>query len=182
MTLILETERLLLREIDVEKDIEPWVDMMSDEDTVRYIGGKTLNHASAWRQMAMFIGHQKLRGYVFWTVIEKQSGDFVGRVGPWFPEGWPEPEVGWTIHRDYTRRGYGQEAGQACVDYCFNRLGWTRVIHVIAEENIASIKTAEAIGSYYMYDVEDLPPFGEVKCLAYGQTREDWAARKAARA
>ena len=178
MTKIIETPRLILRQIDIEKDLDAWVDMMSDEETVRYIGGQTLDRASAWRQMAMFLGHQQMRGYVFWSVIEKQSGNFVGRVGPWAPEGWPEPEVGWTIHRDYTRRGYAKEAGAACVDYCFTVLGWKRVIHVIAEENIGSIKTAEAIGSKYLYPIANLPPFGDVKCLAYGQTKDDLAARR----
>jgi len=170
--IILETPRLILREVDIEKDIEAWHDMMTDQDTVRFIGGDTLDRAGSWRQMAMLIGHQKIRGYGFWSVIEKSSGNFIGRVGPWFPEGWPEPEVGWTIHRNYTRKGYAKEAGAACVDYVFNTLGWDRIIHVIAEDNIGSIKTAEAIGSKFMYNLEKLPPFGDVKCLAYGQKRQ----------
>lgn len=169
--IILQTDRLILREIDIEKDLDAWTDMMSDEDTVRFIGGQTLDRAGSWRQMATLIGHQHVRGYGFWAVEEKSTGEFIGRVGPWFPEGWPEPEIGWTIHRKHTRKGYAKEAGAACVDYVFNRLGWNRVIHVIAEDNIGSIKTAEAIGSYYMYDVDTLPPFGNVKCLAYGQEK-----------
>lgn len=170
--IILETPRLILREVDIEKDIEAWHDMMTDQDTVRFIGGDTLDRAGSWRQMAMLIGHQKIRGYGFWSVIAKSSGNFIGRVGPWFPEGWPEPEVGWTIHRNYTRKGYAKEAGAACVDYVFNTLGWDRIIHVIAEDNIGSIKTAEAIGSTFMYNLKKLPPFGDVKCLAYGQKRQ----------
>lgn len=169
--IILETPRLILREIDIDADLEAWTDMMSDEDTVRYIGGQTMDRAASWRQMAMCIGHQKLRGYGFWSVIEKSSGEFIGRVGAWGPEGWPEPEVGWTIHRNHTRKGYAKEAGAACVEYCFNTLGWNRVIHVIAEGNIGSIKTAEAIGSRLMYKIDKLPPFGDVTCWAYGQEK-----------
>lgn len=172
MTPILETPRLILREINIEKDIDMWHDMMSDAETVRHIGGQVLDRAGAWRQMATLIGHQKIRGYGFWSVIEKSSGKFIGRVGPWFPEGWPEPEVGWTIHRDYTRRGYAKEAGAACVDYVFNTLGWERIIHVIAEDNLGSIKTAEAIGSKRLYAIDKLPPFGDVKCWAYGQEKK----------
>ncbi len=174
---IIETERLILREVDIECDLEPWVDMMSDEETVRFIGGQTMDHAASWRQMAMVIGHQVVRGYSFWSTIEKATGDFVGRVGLWSPVGWPEPEIGWTIHRNYTRRGFAKEAGAACVDYAFETLGWDRCIHVIGEENIGSIKTAEAIGSKRLYKVDKLPPFGDVKCWAYGQTREEWESR-----
>jgi len=169
MEQILETDRLILREIDPVADLGPWHDMMTDEETVRFIGGQTMGREETWRQMATVIGHQKIRGYGFWSVIEKSSGDWIGRVGPWFPEGWPEAEVGWTIHRDHTRRGYAKEAGLACVKYCFETLGCDRVIHVIEEENIGSIKTAEAIGSKRMYKIEKLPPFGDVNCWAYGQ-------------
>ncbi len=175
---ILETERLILREVDIERDLDAWVDMMSDEDTVRFIGGQTMGRAASWRQMAMLIGHQAVRGYSFWSTIEKSSGDFIGRVGLWSPEGWPEPEIGWTIHRNYTRRGYAKEAGAACIDYAFETLEWQRTIHVIGEENIASIKTAEALGSKRLYKIDKLPPFGDVQCWAYGQTREEWKKRR----
>ena len=63
--IILETSRLVLRETDIEKDLDIYADMMNDEDTVRYIGGKTLDRAGAWRQMATLIGHQAIRGYSF---------------------------------------------------------------------------------------------------------------------
>lgn len=170
--IILETDRLILREIDIEADIDMWHDMMSDEQTVRFIGGKTLDRAGTWRQMATVIGHQKVRGYGFWSVVEKASGRFVGRIGPWYPEGWPEPEVGWTLHRDYTGKGYAQEAGAACVDYVLNTLGWERIIHVIDKDNLASIKTAEAIGSRKMYKIDHVPPLGDVDCWAYGQEKQ----------
>jgi len=49
---ILETDRLILREVDIDRDLDAWVDMMSDEDTVRFIGGQTMDHAASWRQMA----------------------------------------------------------------------------------------------------------------------------------
>ena len=83
--IILETPRLILREIDIEADLDMWVDMMSDEATVKYIGGEILDRAGSWRQIASMMGHQQVRRYGFWAVIEKATGDFVGRVGPWNP-------------------------------------------------------------------------------------------------
>jgi len=171
MTVVMETERLILRHIDIEKDIDAWTEMMSDEETVRFIGGQVMDRAASWRQMSLMIGHQAVLGYGFYSVIEKASGKFVGRIGHWGPEGWPEPEIGWAVHPAHTRKGIAKEAGAACLDYAFNTLGWDRAIHVIATENIASIKTAEAIGSEKMYHIDNLPPFGEVDCWAYGQIR-----------
>ncbi len=171
MKTIIETERLILREIDMVADLGPWTEMMSDENTVRHIGGQTMDRAGSWRQMALMVGHQQIHGYSFYSVIEKASGEWVGRIGHWAPEGWPEPEIGWAVHPAHTRKGFAKEAGAACIEYAFDVLGWTRVIHVIAEDNIASIKTAESIGSLRLYHIDNLPPFGEVNCWAYGQAR-----------
>ena len=173
MTIIFETDRLILREIDVKADLDRWCEMMADADTVRYIGGKTLGRAECWRQMATIIGHQEIRGYGFWSVVEKSSGQFIGRVGPWFPEGWPEPEIGWTIMKDASRKGYAKEAGAACIHYAFNTLGWDRCIHVIDKDNIGSIKTAEALGSKRMYKIDSLGGgvLDATNCWAYGQVK-----------
>ena len=171
MKLILETQRLIVRHVDVGRDIDAWQDMMSDPVTVRYIGGEVLDRAKSWRQIALVMGHRQIRGYSFMSVIEKSTGNFIGRVGPWYPENWPGPEIGWTIHRDHTRKGYAKEAAVACVDYAFNTLGWDKVIHVIAEDNLASIKTAEAIGSKRLYKLDGIPGVTTLQCWVYGQDR-----------
>jgi len=171
MTIRMETERLILRDIDPEADFEAWADCFSDADTMRFIGGDAQCRAAAWRTMATMIGHQQIHGYSFYSVIEKSSGNWIGRVGHWFPDGWPEPEIGWVTHRDHCRKGFAKEAAAACIDYAFEELGWDKVIHVIAEENIGSIKTAEAIGSKRLYHVPNLPPYGDVNCWAYGQDK-----------
>ena len=43
------------------------------------------------------IGSWHATGFAMFSVIEKSSGRWVGRLGPWMPEGWPGPEVGWAI-------------------------------------------------------------------------------------
>ena len=179
MTPIIETPRLILRHLDPAADLDRWADMMSDADTVRYIGGKTMNRQESWRQMALVIGHTRIRGYGFMSVIEKATGQWVGRIGSWYPEGWEQPEVGWTLHRDSTGKGYAKEAGRACVDYAFETLGRDEVVHVIAHGNIGSIKTAEAVGSCYLREARDNPLFGGIKCHLYGQSRAEWAAARA---
>ena len=134
MTTFIETERLILRTIDPDKDFEAWADCFSDKETMRFIGGGDgQSRAQAWRFMATAMGHESIRGYTFLSVIEKSTSEWVGRVGPWNPEGWPEPEIGWTIHRDHWRKGYAKEAGAACIDLAFNELGWDRVVHFRCE-------------------------------------------------
>lgn len=166
---VLETERLILRPIDAAKDFEPWARAMADENTVRYLGTKPMSRANAWRNMAMVMGHWTIRGYGFFSLESKATGEWVGRVGPWFPEGWPEPEIGWTISPDHLRQGYAIEAARASLDYVFNTLGWEQVIHVILPGNAASIAVAEKLGFVLLREQQGLPGIIDDTVLVYGQ-------------
>ncbi|MFK8052444.1 MAG: GNAT family N-acetyltransferase [Woeseiaceae bacterium] len=166
----IETERLILRPIDPERDLDAWAAAMSDEETVRYIGGQTMDRAQAWRNMAMVMGHWDIRGYGFFSVEEKSTGDWIGRVGPWYPEGWPEPEIGWTIARSHWGRGYASEAARASLAFARDELGWTQVIHAILEGNHGSAAVAEKIGSTKLREQTGLGGVTDSLVWIYGQT------------
>jgi RimJ/RimL family protein N-acetyltransferase len=166
---IIETERLILRPVDPQRDFEPWAKSMADPDTVRYLGTQPMQRPEAWRSMAMVMGHWAIRGYGFFSVEHRETGDWVGRVGPWCPEGWPGREVGWTISPDHLRRGYAFEAAQASLDYVFNTLNWPQVIHVILPGNRPSIALAEKLGSSLVRTQQGVPCVTDEEVLIYGQ-------------
>jgi len=163
MKTIIETERLILREIDPEHDFEGWAEVCADAHTMRYIGGDVLSRPMAWRNMAAVMGHWQIRGYGFFSLIEKATGKWVGRAGPWNPEGWPQPA--------HTRKGYGAEAGRASIDYAFNQLGWDKVAHAIADGNIASMALAEKLGSKRLREIDGIPGVFEGLAYIYGQDK-----------
>lgn len=165
----IETDRLILRTIDPDRDFDGWAGTMADEETVRFIGGKVLDRAMAWRNMAVVIGHWQIRGYGFFSVEEKSTGQWVGRVGPWYPDGWPEPEIGWTIAREHWGKGYASEAGLACVQYARDTLGWTQVIHAIIEGNHGSAAVAKKIGSTFIREQQGLGGVTDETVWIYGQ-------------
>jgi RimJ/RimL family protein N-acetyltransferase len=167
--MIIETERLLLRPVDPDRDFEPWAKAMADAETVRYLGVEPMSRADAWRSMAMALGHWEIRGFGFFSVEHRQTGAWVGRVGPWYPEGWPGREVGWTISPDHLRRGYATEAARASIDFVFHTLGWRRVIHVIMEGNEASVAVAEKIGSRLIREQDGIPGVTDKRVFIYGQ-------------
>ena len=168
---VLETERLWLCRVNPERDFERFAETLADAENVRYIGGKVMSPPQAWRAMAMLMGHWEIRGYGFFSCIEKSSGEHIGRVGPWNPQGWPEPEVGWTLHPEFHGKGYASEAGRASIDYVFRELGWPKVIHVIEHGNTNSVAVAERLGSRHLYDVDGLPGVTDAACWIYGQDR-----------
>ena len=168
--MMIETARLILREVDPERDFEGWAKAMADETTVRYLGMAPMDRAQAWRSMAVVIGHWSIRGYGFFSLEHKETGQWVGRVGPWHPEGWPAPEIGWAISPDYLRQGFASEAALASLDYVSEQLGWTSVIHAILEGNEGSIAVAEKIGSRLIRTQQGLAGITEQRVVIYGQS------------
>jgi RimJ/RimL family protein N-acetyltransferase len=141
---MIETERLVLRMFR-ESDTDAYAEMVADPEVMQFLG-KPMSRQEAWRNMAMVLGHWHLRGFGFWAVEEKESGEMVGRVGCWQPEGWPGLEVGWALRRGFWGRGYATEAARASANYAFDELGQARVLSLIAPENVNSIRVAERLG------------------------------------
>jgi RimJ/RimL family protein N-acetyltransferase len=175
----LETPRLMLRVPRLE-DFEAWAMMMLDEENTRYIGGM-VPRAVTWRHMMTMIGAWHATGVSMFSVIEKGSGRWVGRLGPWMPEGWPGPEVGWAIIRECWGRGYATEGAAAAIDFAFDQLGWTQVIHSIAPENVASQQVARKLGSTNRGPGRLPPPLQHETIEIWGQSREEWRRRPSRR-
>src|SRR5918998_4057023 len=131
----IETPRLILR-VPRLADLDGWAAMMADEEAARFIGGAAPRSVT-WRGMMTIIGSWHALGFSMFSVIEKSSGRWVGRLGPWMPDGWPGTEVGWGIHPAFQGRGYAVEGSTAAIDWAFEHLGWTEVIHCIHPENVA---------------------------------------------
>jgi len=149
MPLEMETERLMLRQFR-ESDLDAFAEIYADPEVMRFIGEfKPIDRADTWRALATNLGHWQLRGYGMWAVEEKASGRLLGRVGLWKPEGWPELEVGWMLHRAYWGRGLASEAGRASIDAAFRILGVKHLISIIHPENAASIRVAERLGETF---------------------------------
>jgi RimJ/RimL family protein N-acetyltransferase len=142
---ILETVRLQLRPPRSD-DFECWARMVADPVVTRFQGGPQ-SRAAAWRHISMFTGAWIIRGFSNFSIIEKTTGRWIGRVGPWQPEGWPGPEVGWSLDRSAWGQGYATEAASRCMDWVFETLSWHEVIHVIDPANEASINVALRLGS-----------------------------------
>lgn len=172
----LETPRLILRP-PIRDDFEAFVAFMADERTGKYLAGLQ-PRAATWRQFAAIVGAWSLNGFSMFSILEKSTGHWIGRVGPWMPEGWPGAEVGWGIAASAQRRGYAKEAASAAIDWVFDALGWTEVIHCIVPENTASIATAHSLGSSLMRTRVPAPPPFEMCWDIYGQTREQWLDRR----
>ena len=139
----LHTERLTLR-APVEADFAPFAAFYAGPRS-HFVGGP-LSRELAWRMLAMEAGHWQLRGYGRWIVAETATDTPVGMVGPFAPEGWPEPELGWDLFDGFEGKGYATEAALAARAWVYDTLGWTTAISLVKPENTASARLAERLG------------------------------------
>jgi RimJ/RimL family protein N-acetyltransferase len=175
---VIETERLTLRRWR-DADIAPNTAMLGDAASARFItaDGKPVTDALAgWRNAAIMAGHWALHGFGMFVVEEKQSGRFVGRVGPWLPPSWPGFEVGWGIASEFRGKGYAVEAARAAIDWSFARFELDQIIHCIDRENTASQSVARKLGAEQQREI-DL--FGHAADL-WVTTRSKWQTAAAA--
>jgi RimJ/RimL family protein N-acetyltransferase len=168
----IETPRLILR-VPRAEDLDAWAEMMVDEQVAKFLGGVTARSVS-WRALMSLIGSWHAMGFAMFSVIEKSSGRWVGRLGPWMPDSWPGTEVGWAIAREYWGRGYATEGAAAAVDWAFDNLGWDRVIHCIHPDNHPSQAVARKLGSRNLGPGKLPEPYLDAAIDIWGQSREEW--------
>lgn len=159
-----ETERLILRQWQAS-DLDGYAAAYADPEHSKYIGGPCSRHM-AWRRMATVIGHWHLRGYGFWAVQEKAGGAFAGSIGLWYPEGWPELELGYWLTPDMVGFGYATEAARKARAVAYEHLNIDTLISCIDHDNAGSRAVVTRLGAVYERDHE-LLHFGQVQIFRH---------------
>lgn len=156
MTPRLETQRLVLRGF-APGDVESFAGFYASGAS-RFVGGPE-DRIATWRRIASYAGCWALRGYGKFVVEEKASGAPAGIVGPWYPEGWPEPEIGWTILPEFQGRGYATEAAARAIAFAYDELGWATAMSAIFPGNEQSFRLAGRLGAQHDGSAE-IKPYG----------------------
>ncbi|MGH8166339.1 MAG: GNAT family N-acetyltransferase [Woeseiaceae bacterium] len=168
----IETERLLLRPPE-EADLDGWEALQADPEAARFLGGP-LSRGQAWRNMATEAGSWRLKGYGMFSVIEKQTGQWIGRVGPHWPDGYPGLEVGWAVLPSHWGHGFATEAATAAIRAVFRTLDCSEVIHLIDPQNLRSVTLAERLGASRV-GAEKLPdPYDRFTVDRWRSLRSGW--------
>ena len=140
--MILETERLYLREI-CQADIESLCKILQDEETMyAYEGAFSDQEVQEWldRQIARY----RKWNFGLWAVIIKETDEMIGQCGltmqPWKDN--EVLEIGYLFQRAYWHKGYAFESAKACKKYAFEILNAREVCSIIRDTNIASQNVA----------------------------------------
>jgi RimJ/RimL family protein N-acetyltransferase len=112
---------------------------------------------TAWRAFGHAIGHWAMRGYGSFVFHLADDPAPLGMAGPWFPEGWPEREIGWTVWRaEAEGRGLAFEAAAAARAYAFGALGWETAVSYVDPANARSAALARRLGAAHDPDAAGL--------------------------
>jgi RimJ/RimL family protein N-acetyltransferase len=141
--MVLETDRLLLRPLTLT-DLDDYVEMHSAPDVARTMG--SVNHADAVRRIERNEREWRQHGYGLMSLIERETGRFVGRSGLKYWPQFGETEVGWVLQPAYWGRGFATEAARGCLDWGFRNLDVPYITAMIVPANTRSIAVAERLG------------------------------------
>lgn len=150
MTAVIQTERLVLREW-TESDVDSFVDLTSDPLVMRYInGGQGLTREQTSAQIDRLISLQRSHGWTRWALelrspAEGEPRGAIGFCGPGCTFA-PDIEIGWWMHSSLWGRGLATEAARAATRYCFETIGFDRLICCVHPDNAPSLAVARNAG------------------------------------
>lgn len=168
MTLVLETERLSLREMAMA-DLDFVAAMLANPEVMRfYPSVLSRQESQAWieRQLRRYSEH----GHGLWLAVEKATGEPVGQIGLMTQEveGRSEPEIGYLLDQKFWHRGFATEAGLAVRRHAFSTLDKPRVVSLIRAVNLPSQAVARRLGM----EPEREVLFRELPHLLFSVSRE----------
>lgn len=146
-TLILQTERMDLREFD-DGDADFILALINDPDWHQHIadsGVRTPEQARDWIATRL-VANYRLRGYGLWAMVRRDDGALLGMCGFVRRDSLPEVDVGYALMPAARGHGYVREALRACLVHGRDVLGFRRVLAITGPDNLASQRVLETAG------------------------------------
>jgi len=144
---VLETDRLVLTgwrsdQVDdlVRLHGDPLISRYFTADGAPWSREKCAESLDIWIELFDSQRLGKLR------VRRKSDGAFVGRAGFGIHEPTGEPEIGYTLFREFRGEGYATEAATALRDWIFRETDWDHFIGFAHVDNAPSIAVLKRIG------------------------------------
>lgn len=164
---ILETERLVLREITVD-DSAFMLDLLNQPKYLQYIGDKgvrTVAEAAAFIQDLVRKSYRD-NGYGHYIVQLKDDPAPMGTCGYVRRESLPDPDIGFAFLPQFEKKGYAFESADAVLKYGREVLGFTRVLAITTQDNERSGRLLEKLGFTFKRLIKPAPDEEELKLFS----------------
>ncbi len=173
--MVIKTENLLLREFTHE-DFPALFEIFSDPETMRhYPKPFDENRIKDWIEWNL--QNYEEYGFGLWAVVLRETDEFIGDCGLTIQniDGESLPEIGYHIHKNHWRKGFGSEAASEVRDWAFMNTEYDCLYSYMKYTNIGSYSTAVAIG---MKKVKEYHDEKNGISYAYAIKREEWEKLK----
>ena len=169
--MILETDRLILREMD-HNDFDALYAVLADSDIMQHYP-YTFDETRVRNWIDRNRARYQKDGFGLWAVILKETREMIGDCGITMQNihGTMLPEIGYHIRADHQRKGYASEAAAACIRLAFEKYGFPAVYSYMKYTNIPSQKTAMKNGMKF---VEEYPDPDNTFTRVFRIKREEW--------
>ena len=143
----LNTQRLLLRQMTQEDD-RSLLDVLSDEDTCKYLTHNAVNDMAIIQRMIsgmqrFFDDKQRIR----WGIAERQDNSIIGHCGFFDIDNANScAEISYCLKSGLWGQGIMTEAVDAMLKFGFEDYGLNRIVAKVMKENIGSIKVLQKLG------------------------------------
>lgn len=150
----IETERLLLREVqidDVNLIFDCW---MQDEDVSRCMCWKASSDIEEAKEFVNYERNQiDNNQWKRWIIVLKETLEVIGTCLVFFNEDENNWDISYNLGKKYWGKGYISEAMKTVMNYAINELGMTECIAVHANENPVSGKVITKLGFLFEKEV-----------------------------
>ncbi len=167
---ILETERLILREI-IETDDEFVLDLLNQPSFIKYIGDRNVRTIEQAREFIENRYRQSYREHGFGLYAVELKSEIpnpksqIGICGFVKRDSLPDADIGFAFLPQFCGKGYALESANAVMKYGRDVLGLARVLAITSQDNESSGRLLEKIGFKFErlikmpHDTEELKLF-----------------------
>lgn len=147
MDVVLETERLILRQFTID-DTKFILELVNSQGWIANIGDrniKTNEQAKAYLQKGPLKSYAD-NGFGLWLVELKTDKAPIGICGIIKRENLENPDIGFAFLPEFTGKGFAYEIANATLAFAINILKLPVILGITIPTNKASIKLLEKIG------------------------------------
>ena len=189
LELNLQSIRLNFRPVQ-ECDLDLAIEMFTDPDVMKYLGGETFSPEDIAEEMPTNTKRCAAGAIGIWCIVDKESAEKLGSVfffplpieeedtnwdlveGDDLPNG--DIEIGYCLKKSAWGRGVGSEACQRLLRFAFEQTELEEVFAVIDADNLASKKILEKNGLSYRGERKAYSVMGP----GFSITRREWQEKQ----
>lgn len=150
-TVILETERLILRRFTLDDAEEIFKNWSSDDEVSKYVRWSTHKSVEDTKEYLESVMEKYRNNEFEWALSLKDTGELIGAMVAFVSED-DRYELGYNTARKHWRKGYTTEALRAVMNYLINEVGIKRFACSHAKLNPASGAVMQKVGFKYVKD------------------------------